>query len=76
MRTRRGLVVAHRLEQVLRDLSGLPGAGLALDDEHLVVGDRLQELLAVREDGQLAPLLGQRQLHARPRVHLEQFLQR
>mmetsp|Transcript_48295 Transcript_48295/g.116129 ORF Transcript_48295/g.116129 Transcript_48295/m.116129 type:complete len:439 (+) Transcript_48295:308-1624(+) len=56
-----------RLVQVLRDLRRLARARLAHDDEHLVLVDRLDDLLAVGEDWQALAHLRQRLLHRRRR---------
>ena len=43
---------AAGLEAELRELRALPRAGLARDDDHLVVADRRDDLVAVLADGQ------------------------
>ena len=45
------------LVEVLCELGGLPGAGLADDDDDAVVADDVEQLLADGEDGQVLPLL-------------------
>ena len=45
------------LVEVLRELCGLAGSGLADDDDDAVVADDVEQLLADGEDGQVLPLL-------------------
>ena len=45
------------LVEVLRELGGLSGSGLADDDDDAVVADDVEQLLADGEDGQVLPLL-------------------
>ena len=45
------------LVEVLRELCGLSGSGLADDDDDAVVADDVEQLLADGEDGQVLPLL-------------------
>ena len=57
---------AAELEADLRDLRGLAGAGLARDDDHLVVADRGGDLVLRRADRQLLRVADLR--HAGPRA--------
>ena len=45
------------LVEVLRELCGLAGSGLADDDDDAVVADDVEQLLADGEDGQVLTLL-------------------